>query len=167
MVDGSIAFNERLTLETAHTLLSNQILITTPRLRESLSTSLYDEFAYVMFAEKAHEKLLWKIGTFRRRAHEIQIWVADDPMENPVMITLLDLARRFQEIAAAGNVQIVMDGKIPLVIKLKGAKKEDVKRLIHKHWGVQFGRLLHLGRHLKNGMLEEQDIYPGACLMVS
>ena len=49
---------EREAMEAVRDVLAQQLLRTTPRLRVRLSTSLYKEFAHIMFPEKAQELLL-------------------------------------------------------------------------------------------------------------
>ena len=73
------------------------------------------------------------------------------------------------DIAEAGHFQIHMDGETPLVLKLQGVKKEDVRKVIEKRWRVPASKqvLLHLGRLLKNGSLEDQGLAPGACVQVT
>ena len=155
-------------MEAVRDLLAQQLLRTTPRLRQRLSTSLYNEFAHIMFPERSQELLLWKMGVLRQRADEVQFWCADEPLEHSTMVALLDYARRFREIAEASNVQIFMGGETPLVLKLKGVKKEDVRKLVERRWRVQASKqaLLHLGLPLKNGNLEDQGLAPGGCVQV-
>ena len=112
---------------------------------------------------------MWKMGVPRYRPEEVQFWCADEPLEHSTMVALLDYARRFCDIAEAGHFQIHMDGETPLVFKLQGVKKEDVRKVIEKRWRVPASKqvLLHLGRLLKNGSLEDQGLAPGACVQVT
>ena len=50
-----------------------------------------------------------------------------------------------------------MKGETPLVLKLQGVKKEDVRKVVERRWRLTSPRqaLLHLGRLLKNGNLED------------
>ena len=84
------------------------------------------------------------------------------------MALLLDYARRFREIAEASNFQIFREGETPLVLKLKGARKEDIRKMVERRWRIPASRqaLLHLGCLLKNGSLEDQGIPPGGCVQV-
>ena len=107
---------EREAKEAVRDLLAQQPLRTTPRLRRRLSTSLYNEFAHILFPEKVQEALLWKMGVLRQRADEVQIWCADEPLQDPPMALLLDYARRFLEIAEARCFQVHMEGETPLVL---------------------------------------------------
>ena len=90
-------------------------------------------------------------------------------MENPVMQALLEYARTFRELAEAGDFQINMLGETPIVVKLRGAKRDDVKRLVDKRWHIPPARqvLVHLGRPLKQGLLDDQGLPPGACVQVT
>ena len=45
-------------MEAVRGLLAKQLLRTTPRLRQRLNTTLYNEFAHIMFPEKGSELLL-------------------------------------------------------------------------------------------------------------
>ena len=159
---------EREAMEAVRDVLAQQLLRTTPRLRVRLSTSLYKEFAHIMFPEKVQEALLWKMGVLRQRADEVQIWCADEPLQDSTMALLLDYARRFCEIAEARSFQVHMKGETPLVLKLQGVKKEDVRKVVERRWRIPSPRqaLLHLGRLLKNGNLEDQGIPPGGCVQV-
>ena len=121
-------------MEVVRDLLAKQLLRTTPRLRVRLSTSLYKEFAHIMFPEKVQEALLWKMGVLRQRADEVQIWCADEPLQDSTMALLLDYARRFCEIAEARSFQVHMEGETPLVLKLQGVKKEDVRKVVERRW---------------------------------
>ena len=154
---------EREAMEAVRDVLAQQLLRTTPRLRVRLSTSLYKEFAHIVFPEKVQEALLWKMGVLRQRADEVQIWCADEPLQDSTMALLLDYARRLREIAQASNFQIFLQGETPLVLKLKGVKKEDVRKLVERRWRVQASKqaLLHLGLPLKSGNLEDQGVPPG------
>ena len=158
----------RETMEAVRDLLAQQPLRTTPRLRRRLSTSLYNEFAHILFPEKVQEALLWKMGVLRQRAGEVQIWCADEPLQDSPMALLLDYARRFLEIAEARCFQVHMEGETPLVLKLKGARKEDIRKMVERRWRIPASRqaLLHLGCLLKNGSLEDQGIPPGGCVQV-
>ena len=122
-----------------------------------------------MFPEKVLEALLCKMGVLRKRADGVQIWGADEPLQDSTMALLLDYARRFCEIAQASNFQIFMQGETPLVLKLKGVKKEDVRKLVERRWRVQASEqaLLHLGLPLKSGNLEDQGVPPGGCVQVA
>ena len=159
---------EREAMEAVRDVLAQQLLRTTPRLRVRLSTSLYKEFAHIMFPEKVQEALLWKMGVLRQRADEVQIWCADEPLQDSTMALLLDYARRFREIAETSNLRIFMEGETPLVLKLKGARKEDIRKMVERRWRIPASRqaLLHLGRLLQNGSLEDQGIPPGGCVQV-
>ena len=121
-----------------------------------------------MFPEKVQEALLWKMGVLRQRADEVQIWCADEPLQDSTMALLLDYARRFCEIAEARSFQVHMKGETPLVLKLQGVKKEDVRKVVERRWRIPSPRqaLLHLGRLLKNGNLKDQGIPPGGCVQV-
>ena len=154
-------------MEAVRDVLAQQLLRTTPRLRVRLSTSLYKEFAHIMFPEKVQAALLWKMGVLRQRADEVQIWCADEPLQDSTMALLLDYARRFREIAEARNFQIFMEGETPLVLKLRGVRKEDVRKLVERRWRVPASKqaLLPLGLPLKNGNLEDQ-VPPGGCVQV-
>ena len=155
-------------MEAVRDLLAKQLLRTTPRLRVRLSTSLYKEFAHIMFPEKVQEALLWKMGVLRQRAGEVQIWCADEPLQDYPMVLLLDYARRFLEIAEARCFQVHMEGETPLVLKLKGARKDDIRKLVERRWRVPASKqaLLHLGLPLKSGNLEDQGVPPGGCVQV-
>ena len=169
LLEGTLELESREAMEYVRGSLAKQLLQTTPRLRHRLNICLYHEFAHVMFPEKAQELLLWKMGVLRYRPEEVQFWCADEPLEHSTMVALLDYARRFCDIAEAGHVQIHMDGETPLVFKLQGVKKEDVRKVIEKRWRVPASKqvLLHLGRPLKNGSLEDQGLAPGACVQVT
>ena len=154
-------------MDAVRDLLAKQLLRTTPRLRQRLSTSLYNEFACILFPEKVQEALLWKMGVLRQRADEVEIWCADGPLQDSTMALLLDYARRFREIAEARCFQVHMEGETPLVLKLKGVKKEDARKVVERRWRVPASKqaLLHLGLPLKNGNLEDQ-VPPGGCVQV-
>ena len=161
--------HEQLLLESARDLVADQLSRTTPRLRERLETHVFREFASVILPEQVQETMLWQMGVLRQRADEVQFWCGDEPMENPVMQALLEYARTFREIAEAGDFQINMTGETPIVIKLRGAKRDDVKRLVEKRWHIPPSKqvLVHLGRPLKQGLLDDQGLPPGACVQVS
>ena len=84
------------------------------------------------------------------------------------MALLLDCARGFCKIVQASNFQICMQGETPLVLKLKGVKKEDVRKLVERRWRVPASTqaLLHLGLPLKSGNLEDQGLALGGCVQV-
>ena len=168
LLEGTWELQAREAMESVRDLLAKQLLRTTPRLRVRLSTSLYKEFAYIMFPEKVQEALLWKMGVLRQRAGEVEIWCADEPLQDSTMALLLGYARPSREIAEASNFQIFMENETPLVLKLKGVEKEDVRKLVERHWRVQASKqaLLPLGLPLKSGNLEDQGVPPGGCVQV-
>ena len=96
------------------------------------------------------------------------MWCADDPVQDSEMALLLDYARRFREVAQASNFQIFLRGETLLVLKLKGVKKDDVRKLVERRWRVQASKqaLLHLGLPLRGGNLEDQGVPPGGCVQV-
>ena len=106
--------HEQLVLESARDLVADQLSRTTPRLRERLETHVFREFASVILPEQVQETMLWQMGVLRQRADEVQFWCGDEPMESPVMQSLLEYARTFREIAEAGDFQINMFGRHPL-----------------------------------------------------
>ena len=109
------------------------------------------------------------MGVLRSRPGEVQLWCGEEPMGEPVMQTLLGYAKRFRDVAEAGQFQIHMTGAIPVVVKLRGARREDVRRPVEKRWNIPPPKqvLVHLGRHLKHGLLEDQGMMPGACVQVA
>ena len=68
LLEGTWEVQARETMEAVRDLLAQQPLRTTPRLRRRLSTSLYNEFAHILFPKKVQEVLLWKMGVLRQRA---------------------------------------------------------------------------------------------------
>ena len=134
-----------------------------------LETTLFKEFSCALLPNKAQEKLLWQMGVLRSRPGEVQFWCAEDPMGGPVMQTLLGYAKRFRHIAETRQFQIHMTGATFVVLKLRGAGREDVGRLVEKRWSIPPAKqmLVHIGRHLKHGLLEDQGMTPGACVLVT
>ncbi len=157
-------------MESIRDTVSRHFERTTPKLRERLETRLYQEFACVMFPEeKRQESLLREMGVLRERAHETQFWCAEEPMGNPTMVALLELARKFRRVAEEGCIQIIMQGRVPLVFKLsKALKKEDIRNIVSRTWRIPPLEqvLVHLGQPLKPGPLRE-NLLPGACVLVS
>ena len=58
LVEGAWELQAREAMEAVRDLLAQHLSRTTPRLRQRLSTSLYNEFAHVLFPEKVQETLL-------------------------------------------------------------------------------------------------------------
>ena len=160
---------EQSLFETQRKIVADQIIRTTPLLRERLETRLFKEFACVLLPDKTQETLLWEMGVLRKIAREVHFWCGEEPMGEPVMQTLLGYAKCFRDIAEAGNFQIHMTGATPLVARLRGSRKEDVRRLVEKNWKIPPEKqiLVHLGRHLKHGVLEDQGMIPGGCVHVA
>ena len=154
--------------ESVRDILAKQLMRTTPRLRARMPQSLYREFAYVILPDKLQEKLLIHMGVIREGQRDVQLWCADEPLENPTMRLLLDYATRFLQIATSGCFHIIMENEVPMTVKLKGVKKEDLRRLIDRRWHLPPLKqlLLHVGRPLQNGPLADQGISPGACARV-
>ena len=84
------------------------------------------------------------------------------------MRLLLDYATRFLQIATSGCFHIIMENEVPMTIRLKGVKKEDLRRLIDRRWHLPPVKQLlhHLGKPLKNGPLVDQAINPGSVVQV-
>ena len=93
LLEGIWELQAREAMEAVRDVLAQQLLRTTPRLRVRLSTSLYKEFAHIMFPEKVQEALLWKMGVLRQRADEVQIWCADEPLQDSTMALAVGLRR--------------------------------------------------------------------------
>ena len=169
MIEKAWKRQNQLLLESVRDLVADQLSRTTPRMRERLETRLLREFACVLLPDEARETLLLQMGVLRKRADEVQFWCGDDPMGEPVMQILLAYARTFREVAHAGDFQINMAGEPFIVIKLRGAKREDVRRLVEKRWRIppRLQALQHLGQALKHGLLEDQGLAPGACVQVT
>ena len=147
-------------------VLPKQISRTTPRLRVRMEQRLYKEFAYVVLPEQ--DKLLANMGVIRERDGQFQFWCADEPMEHPTMILLLEYASIFNRVAASRCFHVFMENQLPIVHKLYGMKMEHVRAIIHRRWRVPPTRqlLLHFGRPLRIGMLVDQDIQPGSVIQV-
>ena len=65
--------HEQLLMESVRDLVADQLLRTTPRLRERFETSfLFREFARVLLRNTKQKTLLWQMGVLRQRADDVK-----------------------------------------------------------------------------------------------
>ena len=154
-------------LEEARAVHGLRLDRSAPKLRATLSSYLFTEYAFHVFKDAASLYALETMGVIRRRRGYVDFWVADAPFEEPLMKQLIEEAERIREVCASGCFQLCQESQAPLVFSYrKTLTMETLRRTAGKHFRVAAPRLSHLGLPLTRGLLEDQGVGAGAIVDV-
>ena len=162
--------NQSKALDDAEDVVAESIEQTTPHLRLTMPRSLFKTYCYHLFGtEGKQEQLLRQIGVFRLRGNEVQLWCANKPLEDSgTMRALFEEAQRCREVYEMNSINLLC-GDGPLVVKYSAKYTLDsLRKLVFKHTKIPHvkQRLLHLGAVLKPGLLVNQGLCAGSCVVV-
>ena len=81
----------------------------TPKLRVVLPASVYQEYAYHIFADTRDELELRAFGVIRQQEQTVELWAADEPLKaSPTMRALIDEAQRCLDVYDKGVLNLLL-----------------------------------------------------------
>ena len=142
----------------------------TPKLRVTLNSDLFVQFAGKVFEDPKDILILCAMGVIREKDQAVEFWCADDSFRHETMQAMLQEAERMRQGYEDNALQLWMIGRTPLVFPWSAKITLDyTRRLVEKHLHVPKARqkLSHLGDTLRPGLLSDQGIGRGACIHVA
>ena len=143
----------------------------TPRLREVLQREAYLSFLHCDFQDLRDCAALESMGVIRDHGGEaVEFWCADEPLEHPTMMALLNEARQCRESREKSLLRLTRVDDPPLTIPFtRSLTLESLRKIVQQKFQIQpvHQHLTHRGRVLTRGVLIDPDVGPGCVIFVS
>ena len=143
----------------------------TPRLREVLRRDAYESFLHYVFQDVRDCAALESMGVIRDHGGEaVEFWCADEPLQHPTMMALLNEARQCRESHEKSLLRLTRVEDPPLTTPFKRSLTlESLRKIVQRKFQIQpvHQHLTHRGRVLTRGVLSDQGVGPGCVIFVS
>ena len=143
----------------------------TPRLRKVLQRDAYLSFLHYVFQDVRDCAALESMGVIRDHGGEaVEFWCADEPLQHPTMMALLNEARQCRESHEKSLLRLTRVDDPPLATPFtRSLTLESLRRTVQRKFKIQpvHQHLTHRGRVLTRGVLIDQDVGPGCVIFVS
>ena len=111
------------------------------------------------------------VGVIRDRGGDtVEFWCADEPLEHPTMMALLNEARQWRESHEKSLLRLTRVEDPPLTTPFtRSLTLESLRRTVQRKFRIQpvHQHLAHRGRVLTRGVLSDQGVGPGCVIFVS
>ena len=144
-----------------------------PTLREALPTNVFMHMANCLGICHVQFAILMTEGVVRRDGENMQIWVPEDAMKRETLQTLLSYAKLFKVLLGRREfaLRLPMGGGVACCPMSLGPQMtvEDLKAIAAVSSGISVSkqRMTHLGTELFSGLLTENGVGSGSCVIVT
>ena len=142
----------------------------TPKLREVLQRDAYLSFLHYVFQDVRDCAALESMGVIRDHGGEaVEFWCADEPLQHPTMMALLNEARQCRESHEKSLLRLTRVDDPPLTTPFtRSLTLESLRKIVQRRFQIQpvYQQLTHRGRVLSRGVLSDQGVGPGCVIFV-
>ena len=142
----------------------------TPRLREILQRDAYESFLHYVFQDVRDCAALETMGVIRDRGGDtVEFWSADEPLEHPTMMGLLNEAKLCRETHEKSLLRLTRVDDPPTTIPFtRTLTLESLRRTVQRKFQIQtvYQQLTHRGRVLSRGVLSDQGVGLGCVILI-
>ena len=150
-----------------------RVALRIPTLRDALPTNVFMHMANCLGICHDQFAILMIEGVVRRARGDMQIWVPENAMKRKTLQTLLSYAKLFKVLLGRREfaLRLPMCGGIACCPMSFGPQMtvEDLKAIAAVSSGIPVSkqRMAHLGTELFSGLLTENGVGSGSCVIVT